>query len=392
MKQFSGVLFLFLFHFLSAFTQQTISGKIINADNGQAVAGASVFISNSSRGTVSNSSGDFLLSDIPPGKHELVASSISYQTFVQSFSGDELPLQVNIKLKLKVTELEGVTVVPFEKDGWAKWGKVFLDNFIGAVENAAGCKITNYKSIRFRFFKKEDKLTASSTEPLIVINKALGYKIKFQLEDFQVDYKNATMIYLGYPLFEEMKGSKRRWRMAREKAFRGSVTNFIRSLYTGKLQEEGFAVKRLKKIPNWEKQRIKEFYKPVKKTKLNEKTGETITTVDYDYEQFSKDSIAYYARVMRQEDIFDVYGDSLLTADSVITVDTKGTKYLNFPDYLFVNYKPFNQQSSVVLAAPVAIEANGNYYSPQDFFSLGYWSWSEKIANMLPFDYGMTGQ
>ena len=35
----------------------------------------------------------------------------------------------------------------------------------------------------------------------------------------------------------------------------------------------------------------------------------------------------------------------------------------------------------------VEIQANGSYYQPLDLLSLGYWSWSEKIATMLPFDY-----
>ncbi|MES1222300.1 MAG: hypothetical protein ABUT20_42785, partial [Bacteroidota bacterium] len=137
----------------------------------------------------------------------------------------------------------------------------------------------------------------------------------------------------------------------------------------------------------------------------NERTGETTIIVDYDYERFPKDSVVYYERVLHQKDFFDVYGESLLTADSLVTMDSSGAKFLLFPDYIYVmctntkeelkylqsimesDRKPFYQRSSAILSAPVAIEVNGNYYSPQDFFSIGYWGWSEKIANTLPFDY-----
>ena len=78
-----------------------------------------------------------------------------------------------------------------------------------------------------------------ATEPLVIVNKALGYKILYQLEEFQVDYKNNSMMYLGFPLFEEM-GSKKRWKKAREKAYQGSVMNFMRCLYDNKLQQEGY--------------------------------------------------------------------------------------------------------------------------------------------------------
>jgi len=415
-KQWPGLLVkislaFFIIFFLNdfVFAQPVIKGKIINAENHQAVSGASVFISNTSKGTVSNSAGDFILSEIPSGQHELVVSSIGYETFVQTFSGDALPLELNVVLKLKIKELEGVTVVPFEKDGWEKWGKVFLENFIGTTGNSDQCTIKNYKSIRFRFLKEQNKLVALSAEPLVIINKALGYRIQYQLEEFQVDYQQNSMVYLGYPLFEEL-GSKIRFRKNREKAFHGSVMNFIRSLCDNKLQEEGFDVVRLKKLPNTEKVRVKEIYKPVKKTKKNEKTGEMMTIIDYDYERLPKDSVSYYERVLRQKDYFDLFGDSLLTADSLVVADTKGTKYLDFRDYIYVTYrkgkeelkylqsimesnrKPFYQRSSAVLAAPVTIEPNGNYYSPQHLFTLGYWGWSEKIADMLPFDYSLKSK
>jgi hypothetical protein len=46
-------------------------------------------------------------------------------------------------------------------------------------------------------------------------------------------------------------------------------------------------------------------------------------------------------------------------------------------------------QSQLVLVngLPIEIEANGSYYNPADLMSMGYWAWSEKIANMLPFDF-----
>ena len=404
MKKSAALLSIILLHGI-LFAQQLIKGKIVNAENHLPVSGASVFISNTSRGTVSNSTGDFILSDIPAGQHELIVSSIGFETFVQIFSGDALPLELNVVLKLKIKELEGVTVVPFEKDGWEKWGKVFLQNFIGTTGNSDQCVIKNYKSIRFRFLKNQNTLVAISAEPIIIVNKALGYRIQYQLEEFAVDYEKNSMVYLGYPLFEELSGSKNRYRKNREKAYRGSVMNFIRSLCSDKVQEEGFDVIRLKKIPNNEKMRIKEIYKPVKKNTRNEKTGELMVIVDYDKEKFPKDSVTYYERVLRQKDYFDVFGDSLLTADSLVAVDNKGTKSLDFKDYIYVTYrkrkeelkylqsimesnrKPFYQRSSAILAAPVTIEPNGNYYSPQHLFTLGYWGWSEKVAEMLPFDY-----
>ena len=77
---------------------------------------------------------------------------------------------------------------------------------------------------------------------------------------------------------------------------------------------------------------------------------------------------------------------------------------MEFENYLLVIYKKklaplaYRQQfpksstamqSQLVLVngLPIEIEANGSYYNPADLMSMGYWAWSEKIANMLPFDF-----
>jgi hypothetical protein len=36
---------------------------------------------------------------------------------------------------------------------------------------------------------------------------------------------------------------------------------------------------------------------------------------------------------------------------------------------------------------PVFVAYNGAFYMPQDMLTSGYWAWSEKVCNMLPFDY-----
>src|SRR5215217_8200401 len=96
---------------------QTITGKIFNS-SGQPIGNCNVFISNTTRGTTSNNDGVFIITNVPAGKHELVVSSVVYETYVLPFSGDQLPLSIEVVLKLKIKELENVTVEPFEEGGW----------------------------------------------------------------------------------------------------------------------------------------------------------------------------------------------------------------------------------------------------------------------------------
>ena len=128
---------------VSVFAQRTITGKVINVINGEPVAGSSVFISGTSVGTLSDQSGDFILNDVPGGRHDLVISSIGFETNVFSFSSEQLPLRVRIEMTVKVKELENVTVEPFVEEGWDKWGQTFRDYFIGYTPNARNCEIKN---------------------------------------------------------------------------------------------------------------------------------------------------------------------------------------------------------------------------------------------------------
>ncbi len=241
---------------VTADAQRTIRGRVVNDATGAVIPGSSVFISNSSKGTVTNSEGQFELQDIPPGKHDLVISCIGYETNVYSFSEQQLPLQLKVQLSIRVKELANVTVEPFLEEGWDKWGKMFMDNFIGTTENGMHCKIKNTNKIRFRYYKKSNRVTAYADEPVIIENKALGYTIKYQLENFEVSFKEHTTFYLGYPLFEdktkEGKEPKEKWLRRRTEAFKGSVVHFMQSLYNNKLKEEGFEVRRMTRIPNAE--------------------------------------------------------------------------------------------------------------------------------------------
>jgi hypothetical protein len=55
---------------------QTISGKVVRNDSKSSVAGANVFLSNSSYGTATNTDGTFTLNNVRPGQYTLVISHL----------------------------------------------------------------------------------------------------------------------------------------------------------------------------------------------------------------------------------------------------------------------------------------------------------------------------
>lgn len=389
---------LLLFCTITSLAQKVLKGKVVD-ENEAAIPGASVFLANTSVGTTANSNGEFELS-IPQGRYDLIVSSIGFETYNVTITANALQDFMTIKLNPKVKELEAVVLEPVEKDGWEKWGKFFIENFIGTSDFAKHCTIVNYKVIKFRNSKKNNELTAFATEPLIIENRSLGYTIRYQLETFSYNFKMNYLAYEGYPFFEPMEGNYRKqkiWKSNRADAYYGSMMHFMRSLYRNKMMEEGFVVRHLKKITNEEKERVKMAYKAGMKTEV--KNGVTYVT-----NILPKDTQDYYSFVMRQANEFEIIGKDILPGDSIAYAVDNVTAGLAFNDYLLILYK--NKQapaaywqgyrdrgtsmlSQLVLInqKPVEVQANGSYFKPLDLMSLGYWSWSEKVGTMLPFDY-----
>jgi hypothetical protein len=424
------IFFCCFFLSIAVFSQRTIKGKVVTADN-VPVPGSSVFISNTSTGTTSDKNGSFELDNVPVGKHDLIISSIGYETNVYSFSAEQLPLQLKVVMQLKVKELQNVLVEPSVEEGWNTWGKLFTENFIGSTPNALNCKIKNEKAIKFRHFKKSGRLIAYCDEPIILENKALGYIIHYQMEDFEVNFKQRSSAFAGYPFFEEIdkkrKGLQNKWQQRRDKAYYGSMMHFMRSLYTDSLSQQGFEVRRMVKVPNTEKERVKQIYKASGGTLFRGKTGTVTMSSNLGKpgivsprnllnqsnvtDSVSYDSIAYYRKIMDQEDFKEIYGRELLTPDSII-VKTEGKyKIIFFPDYLYITYKkefedieyitfsgenrgPTFQRSYIWLTntGGVLVDENGSYFPPQSVFSMAYWGWNEKMSDLLPIDYSPGGK
>lgn len=388
MKSFFLFIF-FIFPYL-AFNQRLLKGVVLDAEKSAPVPGASVFLSNTSVGTVTNAQGVFELT-IPAGRFDLIVSSIGFETYSQTITTEAINAALPIKLQLKAKELETVVVAPFEPDGWAKWGLFFLENFIGTSALAKDCAIKNTDVLKFRHSKKTGALTAIAFEPLVIQNKALGYTLRYQLETFDYNFNTGYLLFQGYPFFEPMQGGaarQKRWAAKRKKTYEGSMLHFMRSVYRNKIGEQGFEVRALQKNPNVEKKRIRQLYKTRSSLEMTS----------------NKDSAAYYEKILRQPDQFEIIGKTALPCDSIAYGMDSVTAGLYFNNYLLIIYKKglvaaeFRQrfpdagsamasQITLLNDKPVAVQANGSFYEPADLLSLGYWSWSEKMATMLPFDY-----
>jgi CarboxypepD_reg-like domain len=370
-------------HFLAAQPiNGGLTGTVSDSASGAPLAGVSVFLNNTSRGTTTGAGGVFRL-DLPRGNYQLVFSAIGYATLVIDVNGSRLPPPLHLFLHLKATELAAVTVEPYDKHGWAKWGRFFMENFIGTGENAADCRLTNHGVLRFFYSRRTNRLSVTATEPLHIENNRLGYSLTYELETFKADFSNKYVQYFGYPYFQPMTATKqdrdKLWAFRRKQAYSGSMLHFMRSLYAGRTITESFLVEKEVTGRNEEKRRVKTIYRPD-----FQKPG-----------SFSMDTLHYFWDVLRQPDI--ITWKVVVPPDSIFTIASDSSRELFFTGPVIVLYGVRGNNgadlktSGLQLATPrpLKVEENGNYYPPQEVFNTGYWALSEKISNLLPVDYGL---
>ncbi|RYY40220.1 MAG: carboxypeptidase-like regulatory domain-containing protein [Chitinophagaceae bacterium] len=384
---------------MAALTQGVLRGLVTDSSSKQPLAGASVFLSNTSIGTTANARGEFEL-PLPAGKFDLVVSAVDHETFYRSINSTQLPALLTVRLVPKARELETVVIQPYEKDGWAKWGSFFIENFIGTSEQAQRCIIRNKETIRFRLDHRANTLSAYAREPIIVEHKALGYRIRYQLEEFVYDFGTRAIRFYGFPLYEEMKGGearKRKWAEQRREVYYGSMMHFMRAVFRNRLVEEGYEIYRVRKIPDLKRVRRRTLLEDSSRVFLLD-NGALVHSSEPD------DSLRAYQNQLGGEPVLTINEGHRLSGDSLAFASDSATAGLYFPNYISVTYRDgttpasyqksvrngnFAMQSELTLQGgrPVWVESSGAYYNPLEVFSNGWWGWSEKLGRLLPFDY-----
>lgn len=229
--------------------QVTVSGHVFDKETGEQLPGVSVYIPNSSIGVSGDKSGFFELNTklIPP--FQVNISFIGYQTIAiqveQSVSNLELYLEP------KTLQMNEVLVEATKDFHW----RDFLDYFLGQSTFSKDCKIVNIEDVIVYFDKGNNRLEAYADKPIIVENKALGYRISYWLDTFVMDYATNITTMLGSPQFEDLltdktwRWTKRKWERNRKSAYLGSLNHFVRSVYHQSIKEDGFKVGLLKRVP-----------------------------------------------------------------------------------------------------------------------------------------------
>lgn len=333
--------------------QFSVSGRVIDSASREPLAGASVFCHNTTIGTSTNKKGEFSL-ELKSGGYELIVTYTGYQPKLVRIA-DTSQNSMEIEMIKQEKNMEEVVIRNSSEvtDGWEKYGKFFIANFIGETPNASLCTLLNPEALKFYYYKRSDKLKILAEAPLQISNKALGYDLRYELDSFVYYYKTKINTYRGYCLYTEMDGTdaeKKTWTLNRKKAYGGSKLHFMRSYYDSTLKEEGFTVDLLDENDD---------------TKFNK--VDPYDTLYYGGLDSTLEIEIWYPRKFS------------------VTYLKKRPE----PEYIKKFGLPKNVStliSYIDLNDAIAIKENGYYYDQKDWINQGYWSW-KNLADQLPYDY-----
>src|SRR5688500_15734915 len=349
---------LFIFPFLFAKAQEKtfpILGKVVDSATRQPLNNASAYCQNTTYGTISNNEGNFFMR-LPSGGYDLVISYTGYERKTIRIGNAITPRDTMIiELVPQNKAMEEVAIVATNEveNGWERFGKFFLEQFIGTTPNAAECVIKNPEVLRFFYTKKRNRLKVTQKDDLVIVNNALGYTIRYQLDSFSYDYNTNISQFTGSPFFQEIDSTRemrKLWSTNRARTYLGSRLHFMHALYDAIVTEEGFTIEKLKDEPN-------------------SVAGEIITNV-YDSTSYQADSV----------EVELLWQGRYRISFKPVMPDKKFLEEFKLPS------NTRSQVSIVDVLNGFVVQENGYFYEQYEVLNSGYWAW-KKLAEQLPYDY-----
>jgi hypothetical protein len=370
-------IFLFFLCFLfiqNSFSQQFyIKGRVTDIETQLPLKGASVYINNTTKGSVTNDNGDFELGPLQPGRYEIVASFVGYDPLLYSAEIKSSNLRISFKVEKKEEVLREVLVLTSELR------KHYLDIFkkyvIGQTIAADRCQIKNIEEVQFASGETKDEIVAYTEKALVIENPELGYTIHFDLIEFYYDKATNGAYFFGYTRFVDWgkdEKTKKKWIRKRREAYDGSTVHFFRSLVNKQLAKEGFTVYQLLNMQKEKK----------------DSAGMTVTI------QKNTKGMQIASKAI-EDSMIRIYPDSVYRIYELRLNDGWRVMYSKNTDLKtemmrknFISGQPSTGTVSGLRLReePVLVNERGIILTPIRLFYDGIWGY-ERLANMLPEDY-----
>ncbi len=333
------------------------TGTVTDAETGAPLPAAHVFLAATMIGTTTDAEGRFRLTGIPRGAHRLYVSMLGFEAArIDTLVTEDRVFTFEVRLAPAVFEMDAITVEAKADEKWRKRLEKFTRLFIGESPNAAGTTILNPEALDFET-RWWGKLSARASEPLLIENRALGYRIRYFLKEFLAT--GGTIRYDGEPLFEplepESPEEEARWEANRKRTYLGSFRHFMRAALADSLDEAGFLAYRIPTRENPERSRVK---LPLRVTSI------------------LKDGPSPEERTLRFYGFIEVI--YLYEEEDEAFLRWKGVYYRRAPE---------NQRSWLRLTdGPTSVDHDGEIVDPYGLTVYGYFAF-ERVADELPKEY-----
>jgi len=214
--------------------------------NSQAVLDfAAVYFSGTSTGTYTTQKGYFELDISQHKSMPLTISALGYY----SVTLDDLSDNKFYIIYLTPKEYELSEVVITAKNNSLRRRislNTFKREFLGTTSNARSCYLENENDVMLILKSQGDTLKAYSLNPLIIHNKALGYKLIYYLDKFEYSNSKGYFRIIGSCIFisdtTNFINLQKQFDRRRLTTFLGSRMHFFRSLWENNLDQDGFVV------------------------------------------------------------------------------------------------------------------------------------------------------
>lgn len=348
-----------------------LEGHVRDAGTGEGLEGVHVFVSRSSIGTTTDENGRYAFT-LPLGAHRLVVSRVGHKTQTHDVMvRAPRAYLLNYDLTEDVLELGEISVSDERDPEWDKHLESFVEFFVGATDNAELVTIENPEILDFD--THDGALFATAAEPLILNNRALGYRLEHHLHQFIVDGDETWQD--GESFFTELLPQSSEeaelWTRNRRKAWMGSAQHFFQSLMEDRTRQEGFLIYQVDEPGNvgrqseYERNSAAPFRKP----------------------QFAVNPVIYLAEGDSEQERSFAFPGFL---QIIYTREEEDRAYVRWQRLEHSGDRRDMQYSWVRLqSGPSTLDLQGNVLDPYSIMYYGYMSF-ERIADLLPKEFRPT--
>lgn len=244
-----GSLILMLVWLVGSVHAQTgqLRGRIFDSKTSEPLPFAHVFVNLTTLGTTSDDQGNYVLKGLPPGTHELVFSFIGYSSYITKVTiQHDQETRQDIRLIPLDKELETVVISGTRDKEWEKQLKRFEKIFLGTTRFSGATAIKNPWVLEFKetTVNNVHLFTATASQPIEIVNSALGYRIDYHLKTFA--YTSEGYNIVGQVRFEELIPQSelqvKTWGDNRSLAYYGSFRHLITAILADRVEDEGFQI------------------------------------------------------------------------------------------------------------------------------------------------------